>query len=71
MVGNGSDSPGQRRRSDGQPAACRHARTEMGIVPKLAAASRLPGERMSTPILYPEKSERHRAKEKEMKKASS
>lgn len=49
MVGNGRGSPGQHRRTDGQPAACKSARTELGTVPRLAAASKLPGERMSPP----------------------
>lgn len=53
MVGNGTGSPGQRRRTDGQPAACQRARTEVGTVPRLTAAFELPGERMNPPYSTP------------------
>lgn len=64
--GGGRGSPGQRRRTDGQPAACQSARTELGTVPRLAASSELPGERMSPPY-YSEM----RVREMDMKKAAS
>lgn len=47
VVGNGTGFPGQLRRTDGQSAACQHVRTEMGTVPRLAAAMNPP---YSTPI---------------------
>jgi len=58
-------SPGQRRRTDGQPAACQSARTELGTVPRLEASSELPGERMSPPY-YSE----IRVREMDMKNAA-
>lgn len=70
VVGKGTGSPGQRRRTDGQPAACHRARTEVGTVPRLAAASGLPGERMNPPYSTLIRV-RDVEKEKEIKKAAS
>lgn len=45
---NGRGFPGQLRRTDGQPAACQLARTEVGSVPGLATASKLPKSERDT-----------------------